>query len=175
MSATTESLRKSPDEIRVHRLRVPNSCGNIITAALWPKKGENLGTLARTCDAVGACLAVPRGREPNRAVIKGNTIGVHNTCLHYADTPESWLEDRRIEGWRVLGVELAHDSTPLEKVRPAYGEKVIMVLGNECQGIPDSAWPYLDEVIEIPMMGVGNSLNVAVAGSLVLYKLAGWS
>jgi len=30
-------------------------------------------------------------------------------------------------------------------------------------------------VIEIPMMGVGTSLNVAVAGSLVLYKLAGLS
>jgi len=33
----------------------------------------------------------------------------------------------------------------------------------------------LDEAIEIPMVGSGHSLNVAVAGSLVLYKLAGLS
>jgi tRNA (guanosine-2'-O-)-methyltransferase len=31
----------------------------------------------------------------------------------------------------------------------------------------------LDEAVEIPMLGTGTSLNVAVAGSLVLYKLAG--
>ena len=30
-------------------------------------------------------------------------------------------------------------------------------------------------IVEIPMMGVGSSLNVAVAGSLVFYKLAGFS
>jgi hypothetical protein len=35
--------------------------------------------------------------------------------------------------------------------------------------------PSLNEVVEIPMVGRGASLNVAVAGSLVLYKLAGLS
>jgi tRNA (guanosine-2'-O-)-methyltransferase len=33
----------------------------------------------------------------------------------------------------------------------------------------------LHEAVEIPMIGIGASLNVAVAGSLVLYKLAGMS
>jgi len=32
----------------------------------------------------------------------------------------------------------------------------------------------LDVAVEIPMIGTGDSLNVAVAGSLVLYKLAGF-
>jgi tRNA (guanosine-2'-O-)-methyltransferase len=31
----------------------------------------------------------------------------------------------------------------------------------------------LDVAVEIPMVGAGHSLNVAVAGSLILYKLAG--
>ena len=48
-----------------------------------------------------------------------------------------------------------------------------MLLGHERHGIPDEAWPLLDEVVEIPMIGQGASLNVAVAGSLVLYRLAG--
>jgi tRNA (guanosine-2'-O-)-methyltransferase len=34
-------------------------------------------------------------------------------------------------------------------------------------------WPLLDQVVSIPMVGIGASLNVAVAGSLVLYRLAG--
>ena len=37
------------------------------------------------------------------------------------------------------------------------------------------ALDLLHEAVEIPMIGTGASLNVAVAGSLVLYKLAGMS
>jgi tRNA (guanosine-2'-O-)-methyltransferase len=47
------------------------------------------------------------------------------------------------------------------------------VLGHERDGIPPDALDLLDEVVEIPMLGTGTTLNVAVAGSLVLYKLAG--
>lgn len=39
--------------------------------------------------------------------------------------------------------------------------------------IPPDAVDLLDQAVEIPMVGHGTSLNVAVAGSLVLYKLAG--
>jgi tRNA (guanosine-2'-O-)-methyltransferase len=51
----------------------------------------------------------------------------------------------------------------------------VLLLGHEHHGVPDEAWPLLDEVIEIPMLGTGSSLNVAVAGSLALYRLAGLS
>jgi tRNA G18 (ribose-2'-O)-methylase SpoU len=47
------------------------------------------------------------------------------------------------------------------------------VLGNEGSGIPPTALELLDIAVEIPMVGSGHSLNVAVAGSLVLYKAAG--
>lgn len=49
----------------------------------------------------------------------------------------------------------------------------VAVLGHEQHGIPPEAIGLLDQVVEIPMVGHGASLNVAVAGSLVLYKLAG--
>jgi tRNA (guanosine-2'-O-)-methyltransferase len=39
--------------------------------------------------------------------------------------------------------------------------------------MPADAWDLIDEVVEIPMVGQGARLNVAVAGSLVLYRLAG--
>jgi len=48
-----------------------------------------------------------------------------------------------------------------------------VLLGHEHHGIPDDVWSDIDEVVEIPMIGQGASLNVAVAGSLVLYRLAG--
>lgn len=47
------------------------------------------------------------------------------------------------------------------------------MLGHEQHGIPPEALHLLNEVVEIPIVGKGSSLQVAVAGSLVLYKLAG--
>jgi tRNA (guanosine-2'-O-)-methyltransferase len=48
------------------------------------------------------------------------------------------------------------------------------VPGHEQTGIPPEAIDLLDVAVEIPMVGAGASLNVAVAGSLVLYRLAGF-
>ena len=48
------------------------------------------------------------------------------------------------------------------------------MLGHERTGIPAEALDLLDVAVEIPMVGSGASLNVAVAGSLVLYRLAGF-
>lgn len=56
---------------------------------------------------------------------------------------------------------------------PAARNRTIAVLGHERTGIPPEALDQLDVVVEIPMLGSGASLNVAVAGSLVLYRLAG--
>ena len=46
--------------------------------------------------------------------------------------------------------------------------RTVVLLGHEHDGVPAEAWDLIDEVVEIPMVGRGASLNVAVAGSLVL-------
>jgi len=49
----------------------------------------------------------------------------------------------------------------------------VVLLGHESQGIPDHVVAEADQCVDIPMVGRGASLNVAVAGSLVLYRLTG--
>lgn len=49
----------------------------------------------------------------------------------------------------------------------------MVLLGHEHDGVPDDVLAEADECVEIPMVGVGASLDVAVAGSHVLYRLAG--
>jgi len=66
-------------------------------------------------------------------------------------------------------------ATPLGRAWPCPAPPTVVLLGHEHNGVPDDVWDLLDAVIEIPMLGAGLSLNVAVAGSLVLYKLAGLS
>ena len=76
-------------------------------------------------------------------------------------------------GTRIVGVELAEEAVRLADL-PAARERTVAVLGHEQTGIPPEALDLLDVAVEIPMIGSGKSLNVAVAGSLVLYRLAGF-
>ncbi len=133
--------------------------------------GANLGTLLRTCDAVGACLAVPPFGWVDEAIARGNTLR-KPACVHRISSPLRWLTAERQAGAAILGVELADEALRLADL-PAARRRTIMVLGHEATGIPPEALDLLDAAVEIPMIGTGSSLNVAVAGSLVLYKLAG--
>ena len=144
----------------------------MIAAPLWVAYETNLGTLLRTCDAVGSCLAVPATPHHRRALARGDTL-VQRPHVHWVEgSRDRWVEAERELGSRIVAVELADDATPLPRL-PAARSRTVVLLGHEHHGIPDEIWPLLDEVIEIPMVGQGASLNVAVAGSLVLYRLAG--
>jgi tRNA (guanosine-2'-O-)-methyltransferase len=158
----------------LHRERRPraHSCwDHLIAAPLWPLHGVNLGTLLRTCDAVGACLAVPRLPWVPEALERGNTLR-RPTCVHFTGNQLNWLAAQRARGSRVVGAELADEAVRLADLPPAR-ERTVLVLGHERTGIPPEALELLDVTVEIPMVGHGASLNVAVAGSLVLYRLAG--
>ncbi|AHI00293.1 hypothetical protein KALB_6934 [Kutzneria albida DSM 43870] len=49
----------------------------------------------------------------------------------------------------------------------------MVLLGHEQHGVPPEALRLVHQVVEIPMVGTRLSLTVAVAGSLVAYRLAG--
>lgn len=132
----------------------------------------NLGTLLRTCDAVGACLAVPRLPWIPDALARGNTLR-RRTCVHWVGRDViGWLDTQRAAGSTVVGVELTDEAVRLADL-PAAGKRTVMLLGHEQSGIPPEGLDRVDVPVEIPMLGTGASLNVAVAGSLVLYRLAG--
>ncbi|MEV6065108.1 TrmH family RNA methyltransferase [Nocardia sp. NPDC052001] len=168
----TAARLRSRGELRRQRRPGAHGCWNhLIAAPLWPKHGVNLGTLLRTCDAVGACLAVPRLPWVPEALSRGNTLR-HHQCVHWVDgRVDRWLERQRA-GSAVVGVELTDESIRLADL-PVARRRTVMVLGNEGDGIPPEGLELLHVAVEIPMVGTGSSLNVAVAGSLVLYKLAG--
>jgi len=159
-------------ELRRLRRRKAHGCwDHLCLAPLWPLHGANLGTLLRTCDAVGACMAVPRLPWVPEALDRGITLR-RPTCVHWAGNRLGWLGRRRERGARIVGVELADGATRSADPEPAR-RPTVAVLGHEREGIPSEALPFLDEMVEIPMIGTGASLNVAVAGSLVAYRLAG--
>jgi tRNA (guanosine-2'-O-)-methyltransferase len=132
----------------------------------------NLGTLLRTCDAVGACMAVPATSHYKAALARGDTLPSRPHIHWLRGSKLSWIEHEHERGTRIVAVELADDAVSLAALDTARS-RTVLLLGHEHNGVPDEAWPLLDEVVSIPMVGIGASLNVAVAGSLVLYRLAG--
>jgi tRNA (guanosine-2'-O-)-methyltransferase len=165
---------RSRSDLAAQRRRRGHRCwDHLLAAPLWPLHGANLGTLLRTCDAVGACLAVPRLPWVPEALARGNTLR-RPACVHWTGRDViGWLERQRSAGSCIVGVELAEEAIHLADL-PAAQERTIAVLGHEQTGIPPEALDLLDVAVEIPMIGAGASLNVAVAGSLVLYRLAGF-
>ena len=171
---TGRSAPRSRHELRTQRRRRQHGCwGHLIVAPLWPQHGVNLGTLLRSCDATGACLAVPPWPWVHEALRRGDTLPRGGRpCIHRVGKPVTWLQEQATAGAAVLGVELLDGALPLGQLPPAR-QRTVVVLGHEGSGIPPEAIECLTAAVEIPMVGVGASLNVAVAGTLVLYRLAG--
>ncbi|WP_298445536.1 TrmH family RNA methyltransferase [Gordonia sp. (in: high G+C Gram-positive bacteria)] len=162
--------------LRANRRDGRHGCwDHLVIAPLWVAYDANLGTLLRTCDAVGACLAVPRSPHYRNALAVGDTLRRRRPCIHWVTTGKTrWIDTQRDAGKRIVAVELAEGATPLPRLAPASGPSVLL-LGHEHNGVPDDVLAGVDECVEIPMVGYGASLNVAVAGSLVAYRLAGLS
>lgn len=170
----TASKRRNGDLRRERRRRQHGCWQHLIAAPLWVAYDANLGTLLRTCDAVGACIAVPQTPHYEQALEKGDTLG-HRRRPHVhwvRPNKDRWLQGMRDEGWRIVAVELAEEALPLTRLE-ATPDRTIVLLGHERAGIPDVWVEAADDCVTIPMIGVGASLNVAVSGSLVLYRLAG--
>jgi tRNA (guanosine-2'-O-)-methyltransferase len=165
-------IRPTRELKRQRRDRAHSCWDHLVAAPLWPMHGANLGTLLRTTDAVGACLAVPRLPWVPEALARGNTLR-RPACVHWTGRDVvSWLIRQRERGSRIVGVELTDESIRLADL-PAARERTVVLLGHERTGIPAEGLDLVDAAVEIPMVGTGASLNVAVAGSLVLYRLAG--
>ncbi len=172
MTAGEKYQRTDLRDRRRRRRRRQHGCWNhLIVAPLWVAYEANLGTLLRTCDAVGACMAVPGTDYYRLALDRGDTLP-RRPHVHWVRRSKlGWITEQR-ETSRIVAVELAEDATPLTRLAAAPTRTVVL-LGHEHHGVPEEAWDLIDEVVEIPMVGQGASLNVAVAGSLVLYRLAG--
>ena len=117
-------------------------------------------------------MAVPRTGHYRDALARGDTLPRRPHVHWINQSKRTWLRSERERGSVILAVELAEDATPLTLLQPAR-QTTVVLLGHEHHGVPEDVWPLINDVVQIPMIGRGSSLNVAVAGSLVLYRLAG--
>ena len=139
---------------------------------------HNVGSIFRTSDAVGVqklylCGITPtpldrlgRVRPPFTKVALGSEENVE-----WEKRASTWrvLDKLKNEGYKIFVIEQDKKSVPYYKVRGRG--KVALVVGHEVRGLSRSVLLRADKILEIPMNGIKESLNVSVAYGIVAYSL----
>jgi len=137
-----------------------------LAVAAWNiSKEHNVGSLIRTAHAVAAEEVILVGeREWN--VEAARTAELYTTVVPLPDAP-AFRDHLARRSWRLVAVELDARAVPLFDA--AYPERPCFLVGAELGGVPGELLAVADLVVQIPQWGLVPSLNLAVAGSIVLY------
>lgn len=130
----------------------------------------NLGTILRTCDAVGAegAILIDHCCDPYSIEgVRASMGSVFAQRLVRAEFDE-FLSWRRQQGGIMVGASLK-GTTDYQEL--TYPRPVFLFMGNEQSGLPESYEDACDSLVRIPMRGGADSLNVAIAASLMLYEI----
>eukprot|EP00931_Biecheleriopsis_adriatica_P039519 TRINITY_DN22597_c0_g1_i1.p1 TRINITY_DN22597_c0_g1~~TRINITY_DN22597_c0_g1_i1.p1 ORF type:complete len:222 (+),score=53.30 TRINITY_DN22597_c0_g1_i1:38-667(+) len=135
-------------------------------------KKQNFGTLLRSACAFGVSEVLVVGAK------KISTFGNQGTSAHanlrYCDTLEAAKEELTARGARLCGIEIDDSAQPVT-AHPFTGPTAFM-LGNEGIGMSPAQRAACDFFVYIPQhTGATASLNVAIAGSIVLHHFATWA
>lgn len=83
----------------------------------------------------------------------------------------SVISELRTKNYQIISVEQTDQSVDFKKA--AYKFPIALVFGHERTGVEDEILEKSDLVIEIPMLGMGNSHNVAMSAAIISYFLLG--
>lgn len=133
------------------------------------KDPQNLGTLLRTAEAVGVhgvLLPLKRTASVTPAVVSASSGAAEHLLVAQVNLAQA-LEGFKEEGVWVVGLEGGAGSQPIDKVR--LDGPLAVVVGSESSGMRALTRKVCDHLVRLPMHGLVDSLNAAVAGSVVLY------
>ena len=130
----------------------------------------NVGSIFRLADAARAAEVITCGYTayPPHHKLEQTSLGTTDSVpwRRFDDTPSA-LADLKDNGLQIVGVETARGASPYHRFD--YNFPIALVLGNEALGISEVVLRMCDAVIEIPVFGYKNSINVATAAGIVLY------
>lgn len=132
----------------------------------------NVGAFFRSGDAAGIerlHLCGYTGRPPHKGISK-TALGAEQTLPwdHCADLPRL-IAEYRAKGWQTAAVETTPKAVDVFDWTPRF--PVLLLFGNEVDGLSVPALEAADVHVRIPMLGVKESLNVAVAGGVLLFEM----
>lgn len=130
----------------------------------------NLGTIIRTMDGVGAKGVILAGNctDPYDPIaIRASMGSIFSKTLVKSSLTEliEVVEHHKIP---VFGTS---DSAGLYYRDISYPENMMLMMGSERQGIPQEIGKLCSAIVGLPMIGVCDSLNLAMATGVILYEI----
>jgi len=139
---------------------------------------HNVGSIFRTSDAVGVDKIYLTGHTPTpldrfgreRSDLAKVALGAEKSVPWiYKEDIISLLEDLKNEGVNIVSLEQSDESINYKDFKPL--KDTALVLGSETEGVSKEVLDKSDNIIEIPMRGEKESLNVSVSAGIALYAI----
>jgi tRNA G18 (ribose-2'-O)-methylase SpoU len=146
------------------------------------RSAHNVGSMFRTADGAGVDEIVLSGYSPvppkkDALYLTDADKALRKTALG-AEESMAWkkvtsltrlVNQLRKEGYEIVALEQATGSIDYRQYRGKH--KVALIVGNEVGGVAGKVLKNSDVILEIPMRGKKNSLNVSVATGIALYQI----
>ncbi len=129
----------------------------------------NLGTIVRTAEAAGAeCIIMDKDTADlySPKVVRSTMGSVYRVPCFYTEDLPGTVDEMKEKGIMIYAADLKGDRFFHEE---EYGRKTAFLIGNEGNGLKEETLGMADFRIKIPMKGKTESLNAAVAASLLMY------
>ncbi|MBT3673430.1 MAG: tRNA (guanosine(18)-2'-O)-methyltransferase TrmH [Porticoccaceae bacterium] len=135
-------------------------------------KGQNLSAIIRTCDAVGIEALYSVYDAATFRAHTGTTMGTHKWVdTHIYKNIDEPLIELKNQHYQIIAADTSGDTKDYREVD--YTKPTAVLLGAEKYGISDAAYPYIDQCVTVPMLGMVESFNVGVACAIILSEARG--
>ena len=158
----------------------------IVVIAHNIRSTHNIGSIFRTADGFGVEHLYLTGYSPYPAlerdtrlphIAKKTTEEINKTALGAEQTvtfthalnPYTVIDGHKAHGYEIIGLEQGENTIALPNFNAP--PKIVLILGEEINGIPSDLLKKCTSLVEIPMQGKKESFNVSVAAGIALYAL----
>lgn len=132
----------------------------------------NLGTILRTARAFGIrdiLTTAPQTDLWYKKVVEASRGKVFDIRLQRFSSPEAACAELHRQGFQIVAT--SSRAPTLQSVARLQPKPIALVVGNETDGVCDAVFSQADLVVQIPMSGQVESLNVGVATGISVYEL----
>lgn len=130
----------------------------------------NLGTILRTCDAVGCTglILIGQSTDPYDPTALRASMGAIFSMRLVKTGFEAFADWKQRHQYYVAGTSGA---APVDYQTIAYPLSLVLLMGSERLGLSTEQQAICDTIVKIPMVGRSDSLNLAVSTGVILYEI----
>jgi 23S rRNA (guanosine2251-2'-O)-methyltransferase len=134
---------------------------------------HNVGSVFRTADAFLVEEIILTGvspQPPHRDIHKTALGATECVSWRYEQNAVEPVQKLKEAGYKIISVEQVHKSVMLNEYKILPSEKIVLVFGNEVNGVSEELIEVSDVCLEIPQYGSKHSFNISVSVGIVLWE-----